>query len=1068
LADALEDALLLFDGAGLLLHANPPAQALLAPIEPPIPGQVPAWLQNCAPAETPAERPAPLPAAEQPLARALQGDSLRHQGYLCAAGPDAIPVALELTAKPLRNANPRQLTGVLIRLHWLEVRAARARGAPARQATAAAAPPFSREFLCRLLEALPSGLSVAEYGADQHSARVVYVNSASLSITGYSLDEFLGHPCRLLHEDLSATLPAAEFDELRAACRDGRQFEVRLPDKRKDGSAFWNYTRLTSLRDDQGRVSHLLALQDDISSVIKADTRLRWERDQLRRVIEHLPAIFFAVGAQGDFRLFNQQLCAVSGYERDDIRHMTLFDFFAGRSREELDQAVATAFAKGLDFNLDLPLISHVGEQIPLTLYGAVAAPGDTDPVLIGIALDVSNVRDTLRASAISEERLNRSQAFANIGLWDWNLRNDEVYWSDRVPELIGSTVSRMQFGFQEFLAAAHPLDRARLATSIENCVSGHDVLDEEFRIHRPDGSERWMLARANLIYDDRATPVRMLGVVQDITPLKHAEFIEKRAREEIQSIIDSLDARICVVDENGEIISVNRSWQRHPYRHPTRARSLASGGNYLDFCDSLAEAGRRDMARLASAVRSVLQGTAGTAETEIRVADDERDEIHLVRITPLRGASGEHPRVVINHTDVTRRRQIERDLRQAKDEAEQASRAKSEFLSLMSHELRTPMNAVLGFAQLLEQDEELNADQLESVDEILKAGRHLLHLINEVLDLARVESGRVTLDAELIALSDLVDECLPLVEAGARQNDIRIKVGSMGRTGVIADRIRLKQVLINLLSNAVKYNSPGGSVRIEAHDVEPQKMAATLAETTVGETTVGEDADAKEPRVRIEVIDTGLGIAPEDIAGLFTPFSRLERDTHREGTGIGLAVCRRLIEAMGGAIGATSELGKGSCFWMELEAARLAPEPQGSAPVRESEHNLPRLPASLQRILQIEDNPSNLKLIERMLGRYASLRVISATNGAEGIELARREQPDLILLDIHMAGMDGYEVFRRLRADSRTSAIPVIAVTANATAEDIAQGNQAGFDAYLTKPVELPTLAEAMRRLMA
>ncbi|WP_328988167.1 ATP-binding protein [Thiorhodovibrio winogradskyi] len=755
----------------------------------------------------------------------------------------------------------------------------------------------------------------------------------------------------------------------------------------------------------------------------------------------------FTVDRFGHFGICNQQLCEVSGYTGEDLWHMTLLDLFSGRSREELARAMDTAFDTQQGFDLDLPLISNTGEQIPITLYTTVGTQEsvrsqEKDLLLTGIALDVSHIREALRASAISEERLNRSQAFANIGLWDWNLRTDEVYWSDRVAELIGSTNSRMQFGFQEFLAAAHPLDRARLANSIENCVSGTDILDEEFRIQRPDGNERWMLARANLIYDDQATPVRMLGVIQDITPLKHAEFIEKRAREQVQSVIDSLEARICVLDQRGEIISVNRSWQRHPYRDPVRDKSLASGGNYLAFCDALAENGRKDMARLGEAVRSVLDACTSSAETEVAFLQGEREEIHLVRVTPLRGSSEEHPRVVINHLDVTKRREIEQDLRQAKDEAEQASRAKSEFLSLMSHELRTPMNAVLGFAQLLEQDDDLNEDQLESIGEILKAGKHLLHLINEVLDLARIESGRVELTLEPVVLDDLVNECLPLIEANARQHQIRVERDLLSQITVLADRVRLKQILINLLSNAVKYNVPSGLVRVSARR-------------------------GNNTRVRIEVMDSGLGIAEKDISNLFSPFTRLERDTHREGTGIGLAVCRRLVEAMGGTIGATSKLGQGSCFWLEIEAATLN---DALSVDDQSEHkasNWPKWPSRARRILQIEDNPSNLRLMERILMRYPQLHSMSANNGQQGLEQARQKQPDLILLDIHMAGMNGYQLLEALRADRRTANIPVIAVTANATDDDIKRGMEAGFDAYLTKPVDIRDLAETVCRVM-
>ncbi|WP_207161390.1 PAS domain-containing hybrid sensor histidine kinase/response regulator [Rhabdochromatium marinum] len=1038
MTEALEDAVLLFDSQGRLLCANQAARQLLEPLEALVEGHRVELLDNGL------QRldGSVLPAAECPLARALKGDTLLKQRFYFSADSEVLPIGVNLTAKPLWESSDASPAGVLLQMCPLSAQAVARTDPPTEQSSIARShdlvPEFSRDFLCRIIETLSSGLTIIK--VENAATRVIYVNSAELDITGYSRDELLGQPCRLLRDEFSTAFSAVELQDLHDACYEGRQFEVRLADKRKDGTEFCNYVRLNGLRDAEGRVTHLLTLQDDISPVIQADTRLRQERDRLRATLDSLPAIFFTIDSFGGFLAYNRQLCQSTGYTHEDIRHMTVFDFVSGRAREELKNAIQNAFNTQGSFDLDLPLMSHAGEQIPITLYAAVTQQA-TGLELTGIAMDVSHLRETLRASAISEERLSHSQAFANIGLWDWNLRTDSVYWSDRVTELIGSTTSRIKFGFHEFLAAAHPLDRSRLATSIENCISGHDVLDEEFRIHRPDGSERWMLARANLLHDEQAQPIRMLGVIQDITPLKHAEFVEKRAREQIQSIIDSLEARICVVDEHGEIISVNRAWQHRPYRLPDRGKSLASGGNYLAFCDALAGSGRTDMARLSEAVRMVLRGEARSLETEVNTCQGEEEEIHLVRITPLRGSSEEHPRVVINHLDVTKRRQIEQDLRQAKDEAERSSRAKSEFLSLMSHELRTPMNAVLGFAQLLEQDDNLNEDQLENIGEILKAGHHLLHLINEVLDLARVESGRIELTLEPVILSDLAMESMVLVETMASSKEVQVHIDPLYDLAVIADQVRLKQVLINLLSNAVKYNKPGGQVRLGAQRID-------------------------QGRIRIEIRDTGLGIDKDDIPGLFSPFSRLERDIHCEGTGIGLAVCRRLIEAMGGVINATSQLGEGSCFWMELEAFDVLAAAQTEHDTSLEAPEQPAWPASVERILQIEDNASNLKLMERMLSRYPQVQVTSIDTGQGGVEQALKDLPQLILLDIHMVGMNGYQVLQALRSDPRTMRIPVIAVTANATTEDIQRGQAAGFDGYLTKPINIHDLIATIHQV--
>ncbi|OOG24231.1 hypothetical protein B1C78_09095 [Thioalkalivibrio denitrificans] len=381
---------------------------------------------------------------------------------------------------------------------------------------------------------------------------------------------------------------------------------------------------------------------------------------------------------------------------------------------------------------------------------------------------------------------------------------------------------------------------------------------------------------------------------------------------------------------------------------------------------------------------------------------------------------------------DISDRKRAEQELISAREAAETASRAKSDFLSSMSHELRTPMNAILGFAQLLEYDGRLDRDQLDSVQEILRSGRHLLDLINEVLDLVKVESGRIDLSLEPLDLCGLVEECFGLVEPLAAERGLSMQRRcSTGAALVRADRVRLKQVLLNLLSNGIKYNREQGRVEVTACDT-------------------GED------RVRITVADTGPGIAPERIADLFQPFSRLEAEySGVEGTGIGLTITRRLVEMMGGEIGVDSEPGAGSRFWVELPtggvegAGDMRPASVGGNAWRpDSDHQ--------HLVLYIEDNPANLKLISQLLGRHEHVQLITAHTPELGLELAAARRPELILLDINLPGMDGYQVLEILRADSRLRNTPVVAISASAMPREVERGMAAGFDDYLTKPIDV------------
>lgn len=382
---------------------------------------------------------------------------------------------------------------------------------------------------------------------------------------------------------------------------------------------------------------------------------------------------------------------------------------------------------------------------------------------------------------------------------------------------------------------------------------------------------------------------------------------------------------------------------------------------------------------------------------------------------------------------DITALKRVEED-RLAKEAAEAANHAKSEFLSRMSHELRTPLNAILGFGQLLEMDS-LSADQRESVDQILKGGRHLLDLINEVLDIARIEAGRLSLSLEPVALKDLVEESLDLIRPLAAQRSIKIE-HSLFEDGqhVMADRQRLKQVLLNLLSNAVKYNRDGGSVTIAYHE-RPGEL------------------------LRLSVADTGPGISPSDRARIFVPFERLQAaQAAVEGTGLGLALSKGLVEAMGGTIGVESTEGQGSTFWVELQQAVPAAEEfaEMEATKMAAQDGAPR---RIRTILYVEDNISNLKLIEHAMTRRPDIRLITAMLGRLGLDLAREHRPDLILLDLHIPDLRGDELLRQLREDPRTKDIPVIMLTATATPKEVERLTAAGARAYLTKPVDIKAL---------
>jgi signal transduction histidine kinase/CheY-like chemotaxis protein len=378
-----------------------------------------------------------------------------------------------------------------------------------------------------------------------------------------------------------------------------------------------------------------------------------------------------------------------------------------------------------------------------------------------------------------------------------------------------------------------------------------------------------------------------------------------------------------------------------------------------------------------------------------------------------------------------------------AMKEAERANTAKSDFLSRMSHELRTPLNVVLGFGQILEMKDTLDGRDREAVEHILKAGRHLLELINEVLDLATIESGRMTISPEPVELAELVGETLDLIRPLALDRSIRVTSDlELCHSHVIADRQRLKQVLLNLYSNAIKYNHDGGEV------------AVSCSESAAG-------------KLRLHVRDTGPGIPATLRARLFEPFERLGAEQHVEGTGLGLALSRQLVELMGGEIGVESREGEGSVFWIDLATADAPLDSDaGTARVKHGvQHAGPA--SERRRLLLIEDNLANLKVIESVMSRRPHIELLPAMTGRLGLELAREHAPDLILLDQHLPDVSGVEMLHRVKADPGLQDIPVVVVSADATPGQISRMLEIGAADYLTKPLDIAKFLEIIDRLV-
>jgi PAS domain S-box-containing protein len=778
---------------------------------------------------------------------------------------------------------------------------------------------------------------------------------------------------------------------------------------------------------------------------IPAQRRMELNEKRLRAILAATPVGVFETDIQSRCTYANDQWCALTGLSAEQACGEGWARALHPADHDRVMAAWDEFVSGEAPFQMEYRFLRPDGSEV--WVYGHATILKDASGALTGYSgtvTDISAQKGSQQMTAEALTRLNDAQRLAKVGSWELDLLDNHLVWSDEIFRMFEVDQTKFGASYEAFLAAIHPDDRAAVNQAYTESLISRKPYEIVHRLKMADGRIKYVHETCESFFDASGKPLRSVGTVQDISELHRAEMELRRHREHLEELVAERTARLVESErqlrhaqaiarlghwsvnlESGELVwsdEIYRIFGRDPAEfHPS----------YDNF---FACVHPDDRARVKESEQQSFRTGRHSIDHRVLRPDGAVRWVHE-EAELERNASGTPLRLTGTVQDITDRKRTEADLVAARDAAERASRAKSDFLSRMSHELRTPMNAILGFSQVLEL-EDLKPEQMDFVREIHHAGDHLLELINELLDLSRIEAGKLVAVLEPLGVRLAASDAVHIVQPLLSQKRIHLINSCDERATVLADPTRLRQILVNLLSNAAKYNREGGQVQIACQPAE-------------------------RGRLRIAVTDTGPGLPPEKLASLFRPFERLGAEFSAvDGTGIGLALSKQLAELMGADLGVDSAPGQGSTFWVDLPQAETAP---GSRAATDRAAAAPETVPGALKVLYVEDNPANLKVVEAMFRYRPGLRLFAATNGEYGLELARRYKPDVILLDIHLPGMDGYAVLAALGADPVTRDIPVIALSADAMPIDIESGLKAGFRRYLAKPVKVEELLGAI-----
>jgi len=917
---------------------------------------------------------------------------------------------------------------------------------------------------------------------------IKFNNKACEELFGYHTDELSGQNVSILMESEEAKHHDAYLHNYQDSGQSkilGSTRDRPLSGKKKDLSVFPIDVKISSFKHSDDGASYYVGIIRDLSEITQSHERLNQVLKDTDTILYTLELTEYTLSTIW----FSPNITAQLGYTQEEVYAE---DWWISHLHpEDKEQALQNFDVFLQSGTLDHEYRFQAKNGLYVWINDKLKLENKSNKQIInGCWSNISEKKSLLSTLIKSEERLVKSQVFANIGTWDWNIQTGELYWSDRIAPLFGYEEGTLETTYDNFLAALHPDDKDSVVNAITQCIEQNNEYNIEHRVVWPDGQIRWVQEKGDVVKDSNGLPQHMLGVVTDIHEQKTSQIKQDQYRELLNTLHESLT--IFTIQSNfrksadlllngllstteseygfiGEVLykddgapylkthaitniawneetqKLYKEWETNGLEFTnmdtlfghviTSGEVVVSESPITDPRSTGIPEGHPPMHSFLGVpvfYGRTLIGMYGLAN---RPGGYDEELLKL-----LKAFSTTYGTIIQAKRSNEIKKQNQLDLIQAKEQAESANKSKSIFLSSMSHELRTPLNAILGFAQLLALKDNNDNETNANITDIINAGKHLLNLINEVLDLAKIESGKVAVSLEPILFSDLIEECDTLVAGLSEKHQVTVNFSKncSKECFVKADYTKLKQVIINLITNAIKYNTKKGTVTIDCKLNDNYELL-------------------------VSILDDGPGIKFQDIPKLFIPFNRLgaEANSGIEGSGIGLVITKQLLELMHGQLFVDSTYGKGSEFSFTIPATdtkqlKLS-KPENTTTKNHQQKN--------KRIFYIEDNQTNLNMVKQLITKWTDFEFLGAIDPLVGIEDIKQTSPDIILLDINLPKMTGYEVLQYLKEHKICPHASIFAVTANAMESDANKIWNAGFDEYISKPIDIQNFLEKLNK---